>query len=707
MYARAVSALIALVVVGWPQGFPDVPPGHWAAHGVTELKRLGILKGYPGGRFADGNAEGPLPAAKPREVAQASPNGALSVAVRFEPGSARPAFWSASYKGKPLLANCAISLTDQEAGDLFASARIVSVTKGKRQSRVPVLFGKASVAEDSFNEARFHLRTPNGTDLMLFFRVYDDAVAYRTEIRSLPKGRSPVIESEDATFGVLGNPTAYAQVLENFTTSHEHTHTVLPLKQIMPGRLLDTPLTLRRNDGICLSITEAALTRYAGMSLMRPVGDQSGELVARLSPRPDGAKVIGPLPLKTPWRVVLVSEGPGGLLESNTLYCLNPPNAIGDTSWIKPGKMTWTWWNNYLFDHERGAPIFNTEVQKRHIDWCAANGVLYHDVVADERDQPWYVNGQDGLFPGPGADVGKVRPELDLSAVRAYADSKGVRLWTWVHQGALRGRDLDNIFGTFAALGWAGMMVDFFDRDDQDTVEFAERILQAAARRRILIHFHGICKPTGWQRTYPNLMNHEGSLNLEYLKWGAQCTPHHTLTVAFNRLVAGPMDYHLGGFRSSTREAFRPQNVAPLVLGTRAFNLALYLLIDNPNPMLADYPMAYEGQTGFDFLKEVPTYWDETRVLKAEIGILLIVARRKGDTWWIGGASAGPRRNLGVPLGMLRSGRYTLKLWSDKPESDVNPNQIAVTTRVIQSAEKINIAFAKDGGFVAKLEPVR
>ena len=193
-------------------------------------------------------------------------------------------------------------------------------------------------------------------------------------------------------------------------------------------------------------------------------------------------------------------------------------------------------------------------------------------------------------------------------------------------------------------------MVDFFDHDDQETVEFAEQIAQAAARHRILIQLHGVWKPTGWERTYPHVVNHEGALNFEYLKWSDRCTPEHTLRLAFTRLIAGPMDYHLGGFRAVRRSDFKPRDVSPNVLGTRGQMLAMYVCFDNPNPMLADDPAAYEDQPGFDFLKLVPTWWDETRVLSTEIGALLVTARRKGQTWYIGGMSAGPPRDLELPL---------------------------------------------------------
>ncbi|MBI5706899.1 MAG: glycoside hydrolase family 97 protein [Armatimonadetes bacterium] len=633
-----------------------------------------------------------------------SPDGRLKLTLHFpEPGESRSPEWSLSFDGKPLLEGCCLSLSVASRGDLLANAEVTRIQEFSHRETVPVLFGKCAKAVDAYRAVAIRMRSLDGGDIGLEFRCYDDAVAFRYEVFMLPGTKSIAVSSEETTFRPSGNPTAYAQYLQNFTTSHEVNHTVLPLKKLMGGRLLDTPLTLQRKDGICLSITEAALTRYAGMSLMRPVGDVDGDLVCRLSPRPDGNKVAGNLPLKTPWRVVLVGKNPGALLESNTLFCLNPPNAIGDTSWVKPGKMTWTWWNNYLFEHERGAPIFTTEVQKKHIDWCAKNGIDFHDVVADERDHPWYFNGQDGLFPAPNADVTRVRPELDLAAVSAYAKAKGVRLWTWVHQGALRGRGLDAVFARFAEMGWSGMMVDFFDRDDQDTVEFAERILRAAAKHRILIHFHGMYKPTGWQRTYPNLMNHEGSRNLEYMKWSDTCPPEHTLTVAFNRLVAGPMDYHLGGFRSVPRAEFKPQNVAPVLLGTRCFNLALYVCIDNPNPMVADYPMAYEGQKGFDFIQEVPTWWDETRVLKAEIGKLLVVARRKGPDWWIGGASAGKPRVVDVPLTFLTQRFYAITTWSDGTDAERNPNDLSASTVIVAGQKSLRIRCATDGGFVCRL----
>ena len=412
-----------------------------------------------------------------------------------------------------------------------------------------------------------------------------------------------------------------------------------------------------------------------------------------------------PLPMRTPWRVALIGDRPGALLESNTLYCLNEPSAIGDTSWIRPGKITFSWWNGDVYDGKRGEPILSLGMQKRYIDFAARNGIAYHSVIADETVTPWYHQSNPGVVPGPDTDVTTPRADLDLAGIRQYAAAKGVRLWTWVHQGALRGR-VEEAFSAFEKIGWSGMMVDFFDHDDQETVEFAEEILKSAAQHHVAIHFHGIWKPTGMQRTYPNLMNHEGALNLEYLKWSNRCTPEHNLLLTFTRLIAGPMDYHLGGFRAVTRAAFTPHNIAPNVLGTRCHHLAMYVCYDNPNPMVADYPTAYEGEPGFDFLKGVPTWWDETRVLVGDVGQMLVTARRRGATWYLGGMSAKRAHDLDLPLGFLGKGRYSATVWGDAPTAESDPNRLNVTTSQVTAAHALRIHTAIVGGFTARFTPL-
>ncbi len=605
-----------------------------------------------------------------------------------------------------MLSGCELGLQTLQGGELMAGAKMIEEHRRTVDERVPVLFGKADHAHDYCNELRLTLQSMQHQHVDVVFRCYNDAVALRYE---LPPGPGSVtVSNESTSFGIAGNPTAYLQYLENFRTSHEHNVTPTLYREIRSQALLDLPLTCEWSNHMSLAITEAALRRYAGMALMRPAATSSrGELVCQLSPRPDGNKVVRPLPMLTPWRVVLMADHPGALLESETIYCLNESSVIGDTSWIKPGKITFPWWNGDVYDGHRDLPILSFEMAKKYIDFCARNQLPIHSMTSTEETvTPWYQQTKPGTAPGPDTDVTRPRPGLDLEAIHRYAQSKGVRLWTWVHQAALRGR-VEEAYAAFEKLGWSGMMVDFFDHDDQESVEFAEAVLEAAARHHILIHLHGIWKATGVQRTYPNLMNHEGALNLEYLKWSDRCTPEHNLLMAFTRLIAGPMDYHLGGFRAVPRDQFKPRNVAPNVLGTRGHMLAMYVCFDNPTPMIADYPTAYEGQPGFDFLQVVPTWWDETRVLAGQPGELLVTARRKGATWYLGGMSAGGGRDLDLKLSFLGQGQYLGRIWKDAADGATEPNHLATERARFQPRDGLSVHFAPDGGFVAEFTPVQ
>jgi alpha-glucosidase len=639
-------------------------------------------------------------------IALHSPDGRLTVQIHMPfPGSADTPRWSANFRGKTILSDCRLSLEVADGGELLAGVRVRSEHNRSGDERVPVLFGKADSAQDRYQETRLSLENRQQGHIDVVFRCYDEAIAFRYEIPKQAGKERLTVTEEGTSFALSGNPLAYLQYLENYRTSHEHNVTTIRYRDVKKDTLLDMPATFAWEDGPYLAITEAALRRYAGMSLMRPASaaDKS-ELVCRLTPRPDGTKVVRDLPLETPWRVVMVGDRIGSLLESDVIYCLNAPSVIKDTAWIKPGKMTWSWWNGYLYEGKRTEPILSLPMSQKYIDFCARNGIRYHSVIADETDTPWYRQSKKGIAPGPDTDATKPRADLDLQGIRRYAESKGIGLWTWVHQGALRGR-VEEAFAAYEKLGWNGMMIDFFDHDDQDTVEFAEALLESAARHHILIHFHGIWKPTGCQRTYPNLMNHEGALNLEYLKWSDRCTPEHNLLMAFARLLAGPMDYHLGGFRAVTRAEFKPRQIAPNVLGTRGHHLATYVCFDNPNPMVCDYPEAYEGQPGFDFLTTVPTWWDETRVLVGEIGEVLVTARRRDRTWYLGGMAAKRARDLELPLSFLGPEQYTAAVWKDAPDSETNPNHVMTQTFTASSKDTLRIHMVAGGGLVARFSP--
>jgi alpha-glucosidase len=635
-----------------------------------------------------------------------SPDGRLEVQIHLPPSdSTQTPRWSATFRGKTILSDCRLSLEAAGAGELLAGVRVQNERSRSVDELVPVLFGRADTTRDRYCETRFSLESRRHRPVEVVFRCYDGVIAFRYEIPRQAGQERLTVTEEGTSFTLSDNPRAYLQYLENYRTSHEHNVTLTHYQDVKPNTLLDMPATFAWEDGTYLTITEAALRHYAGMSLLRPANPAAKtELVCRLTPRPDGTKVVRDLPLETPWRVVMISDRVGAFLESNVLYCLNTPSVLKDTAWIKPGKMTWNWWNGYLYESKPGPASLSLPMAQKYVDFCARNGIRYHSVIADETDTPWYRQTKKGIAPGPDTDATQPRADLDLEAIRRYAESKGVRLWTWVHQAALRGR-VEEAFAAYEKLGWSGMMVDFFDHDDQETVEHAEAILEAAARHHILIHFHGIWKPTGWQRTYPNLMNHEGALNLEYLKWSDRCTPEHNLLMAFTRLLAGPMDYHLGGFRAVTRAEFKPHVIAPNVLGTRGHHLAMYVCFDNPNPMVCDYPAAYEGQPGLDFLTTVPTWWDETRVLVGEIGEVLVTARRRGQTWYVGGMAATRARELELPLSFLGPEKFTARVWKDAPESETKPNRLTTESFPAVSNDTLRVRLAAGGGFAAEFSP--
>jgi len=636
-----------------------------------------------------------------------SPDRNLQLTIQMPaPGSVETPRWSATFRSKPILVDCRLGLQTADAGDLMAGVRVTRERSHSVNQPVRVWFGRSAEARDRFREIRLTLETRQGRRTDAVFRCYDDAVAFRYELPAIAQAGSATITDENTSFRLAGEPTAYVQYLENYKTSHEHEVVPSGYQELRPEKLMDLPLTFAWENGTYAAITEAALRHYAGMSLARVGVSSDNELVCKLTPRADGTKVVRSLPMQTPWRVVLIGDRPGALLESETLYCLNEPSAIKDLSWIKPGKITFHWWNGDVYDGRPGPPMLSFEMSQKYIDFCAREGILIHSITSTEgTTTPWYHQSKSGVEPGPDTDVTRPRAGFDLPAIRRYAESKNVRLWTWVHQGALRGR-VEEAFAAFEQMGWKGMMVDFFDHDDQESVEFAESILQAAARHHILIHLHGVWKPTGWQRTYPNLMNHEGALNLEYLKWSDRCTPEHDLMMAFTRLIAGPMDYHLGGFRAVKRSEFKPHSVGPNVLGTRCHQLAMYVCWDNPTPMVADYPAAYEGQPGFDFVKMVPTWWDETRVLVGQVGELLVTARRKDKTWYVGGLSAKQARELDLALSFLGKGRFSGRIWKDSPETLSDPNRLTIETREVNSSDSMKVVIASDGGFVAQFAPV-
>ncbi|MBA3675662.1 MAG: glycoside hydrolase family 97 catalytic domain-containing protein, partial [Chitinophagaceae bacterium] len=441
------------------------------------------------------------------------------------------------------------------------------------------------------------------------------------------------------------------------------------------------------------------LVNYAGMSLIK----RDGILYSQLTPLPGQAsiKVKASLPHHTPWRVMMISDRAGALIESNILTSLADPCKIQDLSWLKPGKATFHWWNGDISPDTTWEPGVNDDFEKYYIDFCARNKIEYHSVIG-YRQVAWYQNDGKKYAPGPNTDVTKPRQGLNIQALSDYAKSKGVGLRFWVHWQALYPK-LDSAFALYEKWGIKGMMVDFMDRDDQEMVKMQEEILQKAAAHHLEIQFHGAYKPTGLSRTYPNESTREGTLNYENNKWGNLITPDDDINIPFTRGLAGCTDYHLGGFRAMPKNNFKVQTLRPHVLGTRCHMLAMYVVLENHLSIICDDPTAYEGQEGFDFLKQLPTVWDETVVPGASVGEWVSIARRKGTDWYVGTINNSTPRRITISLSFLPVGKYYAEIYKDVPDAVNHPNNLIKETKEVDATDTLVLNLANGGGEVMRL----
>jgi alpha-glucosidase len=589
-------------------------------------------------------------------------------------------------------------------GALGQGARITDVRHGKVDESFELPWGKTTRARNHCSYVLVTLVTPAKIPWEIELRAYDDGVAFRYRLLPQEGGGEFQLRDEATRFDVAGEPMAIFNTLPGYTSSHESLYEHRPLSALPAEKLFDMPLLLVWPDGQTAAITEARVRHFAGMYLQRP-SPESTALGCRLSPLPSQPDtcVVGTPPHESPWRVVLLADTAGKLLESNLLLCLNDPPE-GDFRWAQPGKSTFHWWYGE-FEDDHASPNEREVYFNRHskyIDFCAKHGIAYHAVSGD--GYAWYQQSRiDYGTPAADADILTARPELELPKIIQYARERGVGIRLWVHWKPLSER-LEEAFARYESWGIQGLMVDFLDRDDQEMIEFTERMLASAARHKLHIQVHGSSKFSGEQRTFPNLFNREGVLNLEYLKWSDLCTPQHSVDVAYTRALAGPVDFHLGGFRCVSRAEFEPRDREPVVMGTRCHNLALYVVYENPMPMVADAPSAYEGQTGFDFLAEVPTTWDETRFLAGEPGEYVVLARRQGDRWYLAGITNWTAREIEVPLPMLDTAGGDATIYVDGSMDPSEPNAISRRHERVTAGSPLRISMAPGGGFVAVLQ---
>jgi alpha-glucosidase len=532
-----------------------------------------------------------------------------------------------------------------------------------------------------------------GRTMDLEFRVFNDGAAFRVIFPESINEREVTINDENTIFNFADNFDCWAVDYVAYDSHQESEFIPRKVSELTEKMVTGLPLTLKVNDNIYAALTEAALVDYAGMYLKPSIAEGKFALRSQLAPRHEKEeneeKVMFTGAHKTPWRVVMLGETPGELVESEIIQNLNEPCAIEDPSWIQPGVSAWDhWWS--------GEVKMEQEVIYEYIDLASEMGWPFMLI-----DWQWY-----GQYNRVEADIMKPAPQLKMDEIFAYAKSKNVKCWLWLYWTDVDRADWEAACKLYSDWGAAGIKIDFMARDDQEMVNWYHRIVKTAAEHKLMVDFHGAYKPTGWRRTYPNLMTREGVLGNEHNKWSIRVTPEHMCTLPFTRMLAGPMDYTPGGFLNRNANQFingQPANV----FGTRANTLAQFVIYDSPYLVACDHPDNYKGETGVEFLKQVKSVWDDTKVLNGAIGEYITMARRDGENWFVGAMTNSYTRELEITLDFLPEGKFEMTSYSDA-EKTLDDAEFSEKKKTrVKKGDVVKISMIPGGGFAASIQPIQ
>ena len=539
-------------------------------------------------------------------------------------------------------------------------------------------------------------------ELVLVFRAYDDGIAFRYIVPNQPALPGAfILTADDTQYTFPGDFTCWASDHQKFNTSQERKFPEMKLSDIGAGAFCICPLVVKGDFGYC-ALMESDLRAWAGAQYAAiPGGNQACQactLITRLTPRADGnGCVMRETGAKSPWRVITLGKKAVDLINNSgiVLNCATPC-LLDDISWIQTGASSWDWWSE-------SNRVLNTETLKRRIDLAAASGWKFTTL-----DDPWYFNSKFQFKPELLTDTARGNANINVDEAFAYAKEKGIRIFLWMHYQDLDFCGHERTFTAYEKWGAAGVKIDFMDSDNQERVEWIEDILKNAAKHHLMINFHGMYKPTGMERTYPNGITREGILGNEASKWSRDIDSVHTATLPFTRWLCGPGDFTPGGFINRQPETFYTQNStnSAAELGTRAHALAMCLVTDSPCLTICDKPESYANQPGFDFLKNIPAVWDDTVAVDGEIGQYYLHYRRSGDTFYAAAITDSNARELTLPLSFLKPGKtYTVTQYCDTPESagtgEKDAEKIAVITQDVTSADTLTIKMVRNGGWTA------
>ena len=643
--------------------------------------------------------------AQPNDYVLASPDGKLQVMVETGDGI----HYSLVHDGDLLVGRSEIGMYMTD-GSKFGGLEQVkkASTRGVDQTIKAILYKKAEVV-DKFNELTLKFK-----EFSLVFRAYDDGMAYRFVSH---KEEPYNVDHETAEFNFAKDWNMWAAYVAQHTeslesqyyNSFENTYSYTPLSSWNKERLAFLPLMVEGPRGKKIVVTESDLIDYPGMYLYNEKGDKN--LSARFAPYPNEvrqgghnnlqlevqsrqpyiAKCVGSE--KFPWRIIAVSEDDVQMADNDMVYRLaRPADTTIGWNWVKPGKVAWDWWNDWNIAGVDFKSGINTETYQHYIDFASANGIEY--VILDEG---WAVNGAADLF--------QVVPEIHLEKLVKYASERNVGLILWAGYWAFD-RDMEKVCKHYSNMGIKGFKIDFMDRDDQHMVQFHQRAAMTAARYKLMVDFHGTYKPSGLNRTYPNVINYEGVHGLEQMKWSPASVDQVTydVTFPFIRMMAGPVDYTQGAMRNATRSNYHPVYNEPMSQGTRCRQLAQYVVFESPLNMLCDSPSNYSKETEcMEFISTVPTVWDETRALCGEVGKYIAMARRSGDDWYVGCMTDWNERTLTLDLSFLPQGVYSVELYRDGVNADRRASDYKKEVFDLPLNGLLKVKMAPGGGFAAKI----
>lgn len=615
--------------------------------------------------------------------------------------------WSLARDGKRIIEPSPLGLK-LDLGAIGRGARLVDQRQTTVNDTWQIVLGKASSAPDHYQQLALTFDASATLKFQLIVRAYDNGVALRYVVPEQQGVKALSVKSEDTQFNFAKDYDCWGANMGRFDTSFEAEYDQVKASKIRNFHNLMAPLVCKTGVGrTTFALAESDVKDYPGFFLSGR-GDAGLGVAVTLPPRFDNdrdfrsRKTVSASVtfkgegFKTPWRVVMLGDAPGDLAASTLIPTLAAPSRIADTSWIKPGKTSWDWWNDW--DVNIPDAGVNTATYRAFVDF--SKEMKLDDILIDEG---WSV-GSD-IEPNPQADVTRARPELDMPALMAYARERNVGVWLWVQWHQLD-RQMEAAFRQYAAWGVKGIKVDFMNRNDQEMVDWYHKVLAKAAEYKLMVNLHGAYPPDGLNRTWPNYITQEGVLGAENNKWSARITATHNVTLPFTRMILGPMDYTPGGFRNTTPGGFVARNHAPMVLTTRGQAVAMYVVYDSPLQMVADAPAAYKNADGSwadgaEFIQQVPTTWDETRIVAGDIGQYIVSARRKGDTWYLGAMTNEAARTVEVPLAFLGQGNFKAQVLEDGKDA----GHLRTSTRRVASGQSLTLKLAPSGGAVAVITP--